>query len=679
MTSVDNSFTMPVGVHYHPKSVSGEDMLSQVLGTAKTVQVCDRCLAKQPAKNHIVTHDSAQCNSKCDRRLQMKAVCQECQRKGHVSYLPALRCCESCLEDSVQCRKVAVLAVVTDCEECNKQALLEIQKMSENNTMPPELLLLTPLPDVVHIDSDIRKPLRKMLSLECVRNKDRMAVEPIVRLTRPEVIEALSKVSLVVHTLVPEKCRFWTSNQQGVCCHPVAICPGPLGIVLALDYDFNTSCSRLLKIRLHQPTDVAELQNGLKDSRDLCFSSGVAYIAERGNACIRFEDLDGKVRLNPNSLRSRADLERTLGDYNLSIDGTVPTLRAKSPYCNGGLYCFDMESSEVTTVLENMTNNCKEIKKVVRFKDTLVFTDVEGRQVKRYNPSTKKVETLAGDGREGAQDGAGKCCSFVQVQGICCVSDTLFITDAAAKKIKIVTGLSGTTDFLKHLGILYDTFGITCKGCASQPITPEQVSQNLNTVHEYIKTTVRNVKETNNLKDDSATNGPQGTVSQKTQTSIELLLNGVKGLMSKIAMESLKRITKWGAKYFTHPSSYYPVPQTGMSFQDVQFMTPLPPEALSKKEEETMKEWLENYRPVRQRTVRSETTKDKAGALPPAVYSNSNPNATTRVYFLADQVEQTPTASSEISSIVTNVSVLSFVSDANVHNSHSRQLLILAR
>ena len=169
----------------------------------------------------------------------------------------------------------------------------------------------------------------KMLTLECVRNKDRMAVEPIVRLTRPEVIEVLSKVSLVVHTLVPEKYRFWTSNQQGVCCHPVAICPGPLGSILTLDYDFNTSCSRLLKIRLHQPADVAEVQNGLKDSRDLCFSRGVAYIAERGNACIRFEDLHRKVRLNPNSLRSRADLERTLSDYNLSIDGTVPTLRKR--------------------------------------------------------------------------------------------------------------------------------------------------------------------------------------------------------------------------------------------------------------------------------------------------------------------------------------------------------------
>ena len=388
-------------------------------------------------------------------------------------------------------------------KECNKQALLEIQKMSENNTMPPELLLLTPLPDVVHIgkslkcswsnwfidlngqmsnlvlirtlrdstDSDVRKPLRKMLTLECVRNKDRMAVEPIVRLSRPEVIEVLSKVSLVVHTLVPEKYRFWASNQKGVCCHPVAICPGPLGSVLALDYDFDTSCSRLLKIRLHQPAEVAELQNGLKDSRDLCFSRGVAYIAERGNACIRFEDLNGKVRLNPNSLRSRADLERTLTDYNLSIEGTVPTLRnrlsqhllqleaivmkntlqtdvplsmpaavcvasddlllcaddghrvvyqiqlerngvtingklrkligypegihrlesltlpdssvvyfaaAKSPHCNGGLYCFDIESSEVTNVLGNMTDNCREIKKVARFKETLVFTDVWG-------------------------------------------------------------------------------------------------------------------------------------------------------------------------------------------------------------------------------------------------------------------------------------------------------------
>ena len=120
------------------------------------------------------------------------------------------------------------------------------------------------------------------------------------------------------------------------------------------------------------------------------------------------------------------------------------------------------------------------------------------------------------------------------MHSICSVSDTLFTTDAAAGKMKLMTGLCGTKDFLEHLGILYDTFGITCKASTSQPITPELAIQNLNTVDEYIKATVMNVKETNNLKEDSTTNGPQGTVSQKTQTSIELLLKGVKSLMSKV-------------------------------------------------------------------------------------------------------------------------------------------------
>ncbi|RMX39734.1 hypothetical protein pdam_00022302 [Pocillopora damicornis] len=40
---------------------------------------------------------------------------------------------------------------------------------------------------------------------------------------------------------------------------------------------------------------------------------------------------------------------------------------------------------------------------------------------------------------------------------------------------------------------------------------------------------------------------------------------------------------------------------------------------LFQKEAEIVKEWAEHYRTVKKRTARSETTKDKAGALPPAV------------------------------------------------------------
>ncbi|KAK2552702.1 hypothetical protein P5673_026100, partial [Acropora cervicornis] len=90
------------------------------------------------------------------------------------------------------------------------------------------------------------------------------------------------------------------------------------------------------------------------------------------------------------------------------------------------------------------------------------------------------------------------------------------------------------------------------------------------------------------------------------------------------------------------------VPQTGMSFKEVQFMTPLPCEGLSKKDEEIMKEWLENYRPVRQRTVRSERTKDKAGALPPAAYAKPKPDVTAKINPLVSDV------------------LFSFISDSNI-------------
>ena len=97
-TSVDNSSTMPVGVHYHPKSVTGEEM-------AKTVQVCERCLTKQSSNNHIVTHETAKCNSTFATCLDLKSVCEHCKVKGQVSYVAALRCCDSCLKDAVQCKK----------------------------------------------------------------------------------------------------------------------------------------------------------------------------------------------------------------------------------------------------------------------------------------------------------------------------------------------------------------------------------------------------------------------------------------------------------------------------------------------------------------------------------------------------------------------------------------------
>ena len=119
------------------------------------------------------------------------------------------------------------------------------------------------------------------------------------------------------------------------------------------------------------------------------FRSGAAAV------CVTSDDLllctdDGhrvvyQIQLERNGVTINGKLQKLIaypeGIHHLesivtSDSSVVYFAAAKSPHCNGCLYCFDMESSEVTNVLENMTDNCREIKKVVRFKSTLVFTAV---------------------------------------------------------------------------------------------------------------------------------------------------------------------------------------------------------------------------------------------------------------------------------------------------------------
>ena len=116
-----------------------------------------------------------------------------------------------------------------------------------------------------------------------------------MRLTRPSVLDVLKGIRLVIHTIVPEKYRFWKSNQSSVCKRPIALEIGPQGKVLALDYDFDSRESRLVELRLHRPVDVNVRREVFKDARDLCFTNGVVFVAERGSSAIRFIELKGEV------------------------------------------------------------------------------------------------------------------------------------------------------------------------------------------------------------------------------------------------------------------------------------------------------------------------------------------------------------------------------------------------
>ena len=186
-----------------------------------------------------------------------------------------------------------------------------------------KLVLLRTLRDFS--DPDVRKKLRKLLTLECVRNKDRMAVDVIVLLTRIAVINVLEKVPCVyvVHTILPEKYRFWKSNMPELYSHPISVTVSPFGKLLVLDYEPEKKVSKLLMLRLHNPVDVSVVCENISDARNMCYANGVCYIAERGARCIRFVDIEGRVQLKVSGLRSRAQLETELTKRELPCSGTV--------------------------------------------------------------------------------------------------------------------------------------------------------------------------------------------------------------------------------------------------------------------------------------------------------------------------------------------------------------------
>ena len=137
-----------------------------------------------------------------------------------------------------------------------------------------------------------------------------------------------------------------------------------------------------------------------------------------------------------------------------------------------------------------------------------------------------------------------------------------------------------------------------------------------------------------------------------------------------IAKESLKITTKWSAKYFTHGKSFYPVPPSSMEFSaDVEVMKPPTAARIYPLVEVAVKELVDKYRRVRQRTVRSETTKDKAGALPPAVYYTQPPHP--KVMFHDDSTVESREGMKQIMQVTdddgdSHVPSITFVDDNTV-------------
>ena len=203
-----------------------------------------------------------------------------------------------------------------------------------------------------------------------------------------------------------------------------------------------------------------------------------------------------------------------------------------------GCLCTSLSSVQGQTNADTRQHKILQISSLVRasphceahgiapFKQRIAFSDPETDQVKHYTCSAG-VSILAGNGKEGTGKGRAKFASFMQPSGLCSELDcNLMLCDFQLEEVSIITGLQGAAEFLSAVGKMYRSFGIHKKHSSLVPLPADKYEANIKSVADDVK----------GITGKNTTNGPDGTVSSKTASSVQMLSDGVKKLNTNIQL-----------------------------------------------------------------------------------------------------------------------------------------------
>ena len=92
--------------------------------------------------------------------------------------------------------------------------------------------------------------------------------------------------------------------------------------------------------------------------------------------------------------------------------------------------------------------------------------------------------------------------------------------------------------------------------------------------------------------------------------------------------ESIKKKKDCGyLHYYTHPRSFYPVPEGSLKFEELRFPKKKVSSQMPKNERILMEKWCSgNLRGLSQKTLRQRSEKDNPGTLPIQAYAVSTPS-----------------------------------------------------
>ena len=146
------------------------------------------------------------------------------------------------------------------------------------------------------------------------------------------------------------------------------------------------------------------------------------------------------------------------------------------------------------------------------------------------------VSVISGSVSPGDSDGsAPKLC---QSLGICVEFDrNMYLTDVGSGSIKLVNRpTKGMAEFLQNLQMFVRAFDIhSRKSPLTEPChTIDQGIEMVKNVLQYVEASSQKAKRLQSLKESSANDGPEGTVSNKCLKSLELLKKSLSSIKTTI-------------------------------------------------------------------------------------------------------------------------------------------------
>ena len=398
------------------------------------------------------------------------------------------------------------------------------------------------------------------------------------------------------------------------------------------------------------------------------------------------------------------NLPETANPLGLAFDGSSVYVANSSS--DGGITKFNLAMSASSILVKNGTPNCHMVHGVdVSADGSIVFTDRGLRLVRTLSPRTSEIQVVAGSGANSSRDGSSLAASFCQPTAICIEGKTMFVADTAVGAIKVVTPTNSLCKFLELLDSLCRMFGVHLRGVQAESHTIEDAISSLSELSSVVDLWVDEVQEKMGRK--AATQGPQGTISSKSKRSVEILRESLCSLrdflkdvnpgfhsffklvatltlvvenffsqmrsrndmptalefaylFAPTIRESLKQLTDTGFVYYTSPHSYYEVPdEIKLLFRELPSLSVPSSEEMAKEDQKLMRDWRDSFgKPVRQLTVRNQSTKDNVGTLPLFAYSTPDPPPRPLDFSITDDLASVASRNTDTHRESHNVAVL---------------------